>query len=1393
MKKMKKVLAVVLTLAMALSMTTVAFAGQNAYGYGVSDESANGIVIKSEYEGFNPIIIHDSEYTIDGATITQITDGDGTVANDFAGYGSAIAVYGDSSVVNIKNSDVNISGVGALALFVDDGADVIVENSKFHSEGGTLYESYKNSPDQSTMVAPPWILGIMGTSRCTNLMGDNSSMTVIDSETTAAQWAILSTDSGTNMTLNVVNSYMGLTGADYALQEGGLYTTAHGTTGATANPYTNRSGYGTYTIGNSNQKFWGVDMEVGTYANIYTGGQGLYTAMVAGETINLLDANGKVVTTYTPTESKVTTIDSDTFGFMIHQGSNKLTVEKGTVVNSEYTSMLLKTGCTMDALVSSGAVLNPGNGILLQVLDNDDATTGMDVSTFSFYTTHNENAGWPTEGTNTVNSTSTFAYDDVILVGDIFNGSGWILNSVGAQKASPVEITLSGSTTLKGQISSTATIHVTKAGSDAIAAAPAGEKASEAWVQYQNCSFPIGQYYDIGQVANMVKSNGLNSVDVVIEDEAVWTVTADGIVRNVTASSNSIVADKPVTLTVEGTLTLDGQVAETDVTVGNVTYKLAPYTVEVEEVDVSAWSVGNVYVGYPDITGATSIVGTDKAVKIVDGNGNGIVDEGDAVLQYEASQMLGWVAADGTLYAPAGSGNGGGMGGPGGPGGPGGEGGGMGGPGGEGGGEGGASSDWYTTDNKLTLTVLDDTVVAPGTEGAVETTVDRLMLGSSDNLSSFSGGGHVVGGDDDYAFMAGLYVNGGEIENLVEEVVLYPITVGSFGKPIAAPRYATSMNENNYVASINDGVSWHNGVIYDIPGVYTMSGKITMDTSADGTDTNDFSGLGAAVMVNGKGVMTTIEDAVIKTTGVAKLALFTDAGAVSIVKNSALIANGGVIWDGYMSTADQMVMVSPPWVLGLGGNAEEPCNARTTNLMGDYSVAAYVDSYFYAKGWGALSVDSGTNMNMVTVNSIIEVPTSGYGAYNIGNSTEDYYGTTMDVSTYAIIMTGGETTWKSYRGGEEISVVQFGGETNDRGHGINGVEVAKVSSDVVEAGKVVSSKIISDNFGFMCHNNGSSGWNVVNILDGTEVETKDAIFLVKKVNAEFNVDNAKLSSADKGVILQIIDNDDDYVGLDFGAVWGEENGDYGHTVGGHMPTFNQLFTEEAGYSNEWIAESSAAHRATLTESEGDSGAAPANMPPMGPGMGGNTGPYDVADNWVVNYNMTNTVVEGDLWNSTGYVGSNPATTMNVNLGEGAEVKGIISAGAFSHDVKEATVGNGDWTGAEALGHVTNIVNSNGVNVVNVTVSDNAVWNVTGSCYVDTLSVTETGKVVVPKGVTLTVGEKTYTDTVIAAPSSGDKDDVANTGDITPVMSPVVVVLAVMVLALGVLFVTKRKA
>ena len=71
--------------------------------------------------------------------------------------------------------------------------------------------------------------------------------------------------------------------------------------------------------------------------------------------------------------------------------------------------------------------------------------------------------------------------------------------------------------------------------------------------------------------------------------------------------------------------------------------------------------------------------------------------------------------------------------------------------------------DRYKSEDKLTLSVKDGVVVAPKTEGATNYTVDRLMYGTADNLSSFSGGGHDKDGDDDYAFLTAIYVKDGAV------------------------------------------------------------------------------------------------------------------------------------------------------------------------------------------------------------------------------------------------------------------------------------------------------------------------------------------------------------------------------------------------------------------------------------------------------------------------------------------------------------------------------------------------------------------------------------------------------------------------------------------------------
>ena len=291
------------------------------------ETSASGIVIDDSQSGHNGILIVDAEYTITGASIDMLTDADGSDTCDFSGKGTAIAAFGDDANVTVEDSTIHTAGVATMPIFADSGATVTIRNSTLQSDGGTLSSEYLNTPSQTLMVAPPWILGIMGNSRCSNMMGRDTTTNVIDSETSAGARAVLSTDAGNDMYLNVYNTSLTLNNADESaaapLQaEGGQISET------LDDPYTVNygSGYGTYVIGRAVETFAGAEIDVGTYATIFTGGSATYTALEAGETYELKNHAGETTATYEATEDKVTEIHSDTFGFMAHQNENNITV-----------------------------------------------------------------------------------------------------------------------------------------------------------------------------------------------------------------------------------------------------------------------------------------------------------------------------------------------------------------------------------------------------------------------------------------------------------------------------------------------------------------------------------------------------------------------------------------------------------------------------------------------------------------------------------------------------------------------------------------------------------------------------------------------------------------------------------------------------------------------------------------------------------------------------------------------------------------------------------------------------------------------------------------------------------------------------------------------------------
>ena len=99
------------------------------------------------------------------------------------------------------------------------------------------------------MISPPWILGIYGGVRASNVLGTNSSFTVADSTIESGSWAVISTDDCSTPTVNVINSTLKITEYDGTDETGNDSSTSMNG-GAALFGYSRNygSGYGTYNI-----------------------------------------------------------------------------------------------------------------------------------------------------------------------------------------------------------------------------------------------------------------------------------------------------------------------------------------------------------------------------------------------------------------------------------------------------------------------------------------------------------------------------------------------------------------------------------------------------------------------------------------------------------------------------------------------------------------------------------------------------------------------------------------------------------------------------------------------------------------------------------------------------------------------------------------------------------------------------------------------------------------------------------------------------------------------------------------------------------------------------------------------------------------------------------------
>lgn len=150
---------------------------------------------------------------------------------------------------------------------------------------------------------------------------------------------------------------------------------------------------------------------------------------------------------------------------------------------------------------------------------DDPMNTNGGVQNFKPY--HQEAAGFNTAPAGVDSSVQTFTFTNGAYTGSIYNGSG-----SDTLNGSALNVTFGAGAQYTGAAASTAAIHTTYDGAALVKqngsfAFDNAEDAAAFAQQYQNTYFTINEYWSIGQVVNMVNSNGANAIHMTVKDGAV--------------------------------------------------------------------------------------------------------------------------------------------------------------------------------------------------------------------------------------------------------------------------------------------------------------------------------------------------------------------------------------------------------------------------------------------------------------------------------------------------------------------------------------------------------------------------------------------------------------------------------------------------------------------------------------------------------------------------------------------------------------------------------------------------------------------------------------------------------------------------------------------------------
>ncbi len=420
-----------------------------------ADQSQN-LVIHSHNDYFNPIVIDNSRYELKNTTL----DLDGHGGDDFAGYGAGIMVTGDSEVI-VDGARIDTIGSIRTGIWLGGHCSALIKNVTIHGHDGPTTDF-----PVGVMNKVPWPLGLKGNLRTTNLL-EWANGTYLNCDIFSENWGALSTDgSWRGSKLTCINTTATITG---------------------------ESGYGAYCDMGVEDYFYGTTITVPSYGVVIGGGFCGSTFGPASE-----ENTGKLYPEIPEDRRNApTVIHARKNAVLIHsnQGGH-CTLEPGTEFHSGQAVFLIKSMPGKEVttrIQASGAKLSSENGVLLHLMESDDAgnpnLTGFTIPEVIPVKTDLDVSDPDAEYTLHVR------FADMALQGDIYN-SRWKVGQNLCVHGDAVQI--------HGCISSATQFHINVA---------PGQQITQ------------DTYYEIGNVAAEPAPTVSNGMILVLENKSTWSPT----------------------------------------------------------------------------------------------------------------------------------------------------------------------------------------------------------------------------------------------------------------------------------------------------------------------------------------------------------------------------------------------------------------------------------------------------------------------------------------------------------------------------------------------------------------------------------------------------------------------------------------------------------------------------------------------------------------------------------------------------------------------------------------------------------------------------------------------------------------------------------------------------